>query len=266
METPKTSRAAGSSVVVYVMIAALFALAGVMIGWLLFGNALSRADVESVVRDVVREELSDLTVAGGMDAAAIEALVANALQNGGIGSGTAQHATIADNDPFLGNPDAVVTIVEFSDFNCGFCTRFAMETLPQIIETYGDHVKFVYRDMPILAETSTAAAEASHCANDQGKFWEFHDLMFTDATARTREAYIKFAQDNSLDVATFTECIDSGKHTGEVTLDLIDGQDLGIRGTPAFYINGRMVSGAQAYEVFEAVIESELAKAAAQEG
>lgn len=266
METPNTSRAAGSSIVVYVMIAALFALAGVMIGWLLFGNALSRADVETIVRDVVREEISGLTVAGGVDAAAIEAIVANALQNGGSGSGTAQHAAIADNDPYRGNPDALVTIVEFSDFNCGFCTRFAMETLPQILENYGDRVKFVYRDMPILAETSAAAAEASHCANDQGKFWEFHDLMFTDATARSREAYIKFAQDNGLNVDAFTECIDSGIHSGEVTLDLIDGQGLGIRGTPAFYINGRMVSGAQPYEVFQTVIEAELAKLTEQEG
>ncbi len=141
-----------------------------------------------------------------------------------------------------------------------------METLPQILENYGDRVKFVYRDMPILAETSAAAAEASHCTDDQGKFWEFHDLMFTDATARSREAYIQFAEDNALDVAAFTECIDSGKHSGEVTLDLIDGQGLGIRGTPAFYINGRMVSGAQPYEVFQTVIEAELAKLAEQEG
>jgi protein-disulfide isomerase len=248
------------------MIAALFALAGVLIGSLLFGNSLSRADVEDIVREVVKEELSGLTVAGGVDAAAIEAIVASALQNSGSGSPASQYAAIADNDPFQGNPDGVVTIVEFSDFNCGFCTRFAMETLPQILENYGDRIKFVYRDMPILAETSAPAAEASHCAHDQGKFWEFHNLMFTDATARTREAYIKFAQDNNLDVTVFTECIDSGKYSGEVTLDLIDGQGLGIRGTPAFYINGRMVSGAQPYEVFQTVIEAELAKLAEQEG
>lgn len=265
METTKEPRAAGG-LVVYVMIAALFALVGVLIGSLLFGNNLTRADVEAVVREVVKEELSGLAVAGGgLDAAAIEAIVAQALAGGGT-SAASQYAAVADNDPFQGNPDGIVTIVEFSDFNCGFCTRFAMETLPQILENYGDRVKFVYRDMPILAETSAAAAEASHCANDQGKFWEFHDLMFTDATARTREAYIEFAQDNDMDVAAFTECIDSGKHSGEVTLDLIDGQGLGIRGTPAFYINGRMVSGAQPYEVFQTVIEAELAKLSAQEG
>ncbi len=266
VETSQTSRASGGGLVVYVMIAALFALVGVLIGALLFGNGLTRADVEAVVREVVQEELSGLAGTGGVDTATIEAIVANALQNSNSGSSASQHAVVADNDPFQGNPDAQVVVVEFSDFNCGFCTRFATQTLPQILENYGDRIKFVYRDMPILTETSAPAAEASHCAHDQGKFWEFHNLMFTDATARTREAYIKFAQDNNLDVTAFTECIDSGKYSGEVTLDLIDGQGLGIRGTPAFYINGRIVSGAQPYEVFRTVIEAELAKIAEQEG
>lgn len=256
--------ARGGSTIVYLFVAGIFAAAGILIGMMLSGGqggSLSRAEVEEVVRGVVREELANVSLAGGVDREMLQEIVAEAV---GSSSGPSQNDVLADNDPFLGAEDGVVTIVEFSDFNCGFCTRFAMETLPQIIDNYGDRVKFVYRDMPILSETSSAAAEASHCAHDQGKFWEFHDFMFTDATARTRDAFIKFAEDNALDVAEYTDCIDSGKHGGEVTLDLIDGQGLGVRGTPAFFINGRFVSGAQPYEVFQTVIEAELAKIDAQ--
>jgi protein-disulfide isomerase len=194
----------------------------------------------------------------------LRAIVNEALA--GMDTAASQNAAIADDDPFLGPEDSSIVIVEFSDFNCGFCTRFAQDTLPQILENYGDQVKFVYRDMPILTETSAPAAQAGQCAAEQDAFWEFHDLMFTDSSARNRDAYIKFATDNNLDVAQFTECIDSGKYSGEVTLDLIDGQSLGVRGTPAFFINGRFISGAQPYEIFSTVIEAELAKSSATGG
>jgi protein-disulfide isomerase len=261
------SSGGGRAALNYLVIAGVFLVAGLLIGTLTLGRGggLTRADVEEVVRAVVQEELvaSVALNSGSTDTVSrdeLREIVAEAVAS--MDTADSQNAAIADDDPFLGNPDASIVIVEFSDFNCGFCTRFAQDTLPQILENYGDDIKFVYRDMPILTETSAPAAQASQCAAEQDAFWEFHDLMFADSSARNRDAYIQFATDNSLDVAQFTECIDTNKYSGEVTLDLIDGQSLGVRGTPAFFVNGRFISGAQPYEIFSTVIEAELAKSA----
>lgn len=270
MEQQHTPSSGGRAALNYLVIAGIFLVAGLLIGSMALGRGgLTRADVEEVVRSVVQQEMVAVTsqTSGSTDTVSrdeLRAIVNEALAS--MDTAASQNAAIADDDPFLGPEDSSIVIVEFSDFNCGFCTRFAQDTLPQILENYGDQVKFVYRDMPILTETSAPAAQAGQCAAEQDAFWEFHDLMFSDNTARNRDAYIKFATDNNLDVAQFTECIDSGKYSGEVTLDLIDGQSLGVRGTPAFFINGRFISGAQPYEIFSTVIEAELAKSSATGG
>lgn len=218
----------------------VFALAafviGLLVGGLLFNTGVSSEQLETVVRSVVAEEIAKM-------------------------QSNPQMANLADNDPFFGPEDAPITIVEFSDFYCTFCTRFATQTLPRLQEAYGDKIKFVYRDMPIIGgQISLQAAVAANCAHDQGKFWDFHNLLFNNNQARDTTAFIGFADELGLDTDTFQACLSDQAKVNEVTLDLLDGQALGISGTPAFYINGRFVSGAQPFETFALLIDTELAR------
>lgn len=207
---------------------------------LLGGRGADTAEIEAIVRQIVAEEIAS---AGGL---------------GGSPTG----ASLADDDPSFGPDDAVVTIVEFSDFYCQFCTRFANETLPQIQARYGDNIRFVYRDLPIIGgQISIDAAVAGNCAHQQGKFWEFHNIIFTNNEARSRDMYISFADELGMDVEAFTACLDDDANVDEVMLDYVDGQTLGIQGTPRFYINGKVISGAQPFDTFALVIDSELEKA-----
>jgi protein-disulfide isomerase len=168
-----------------------------------------------------------------------------------------------DDDPAKGPEDAPVTIIEFSDFQCAYCARFYAETLPQILENYGDRVRFVYRDFPLTSIHAHAlkAAEAAECADDQGSFWEYHDLLFQNQSALDLDSLKGYAASLNLDTAAFNECLDSGKYTDEVRNDVQDGLAAGVQGTPAFFINGRLLAGAQPYPVFEGAIEAALAEA-----
>jgi protein-disulfide isomerase len=168
---------------------------------------------------------------------------------------------LADDDPVKGDPNAPITIIEFSDFQCPFCGKFYRETLPQIKEKYIDtgKVKLIYRDFPLsFHENAQSAAEAAECANEQGKFWEYHDLLFEKQQDLSVENYKQWAEELGLDMEQFNECLDSGKYADEVTNDFSDGQAAGVTGTPAFFINGKKVSGAQPFSVFEQIIEEEL--------
>jgi len=173
-----------------------------------------------------------------------------------------------DDDPSWGPEDAPVTIIEFSEFLCPYCQRFALQTLPQIKQAYEGKVKYVYRDFIVHGEPATKISEATECADDQDKFWEYHDKLWEeyqtvgqqagtgmDALATTLKGY---ASDLGLDTATFDDCLDSGKHTAEVQKDSQDARSYGVSGTPAFFINGQMVSGAQPFSVFKAVIDAAL--------
>ncbi len=162
-----------------------------------------------------------------------------------------------------GPEDAAVTIVEFSDFQCPYCARFQEETLPQILSEYGDQVRFVYRDFPLTSLHANAlkAAEASECADDQGKYWEYHDLLFQNQTALDDESLKGYAASLELDAATFDDCLASGKYTQEVAKDLQDGTEAGVQGTPSFFVNGMPIRGAQPYQAFQAAIEAALSEA-----
>jgi len=158
---------------------------------------------------------------------------------------------------YLGPEDAPVVIVEFSEFACPFCKRFHDNTLPLILENYGDRVKFVFRHF-IVHELARKASEASECANEQGKFFEYHDLLFErggldDASLKS------YAEELELDTEQFDECFDSGKYAEKVQKDMLDGRAAGVTGTPAFFINGRIVRGAKPFAEFQQVIEEELA-------
>ncbi len=168
----------------------------------------------------------------------------------------------ADDDPAIGPQDAPALIVEFSDFQCSFCARFATETLGQIVDTYGDQVRFVYRDFPLTSMHPYAqkAAEASQCAFEQGKYWQYSDLLFQNQQALDVDSLKGYAQQLGLDTDAFNECLDSGQYASEVQKDLSEGQSYGVTGTPTFFINGRLLRGAKPFSAFQAMIEEELAR------
>ncbi len=163
--------------------------------------------------------------------------------------------------PARGPEDAPVVIVEFSDFECPYCSR-VIPTLEQVVETYGDRVRLVFRQFPLnnIHPNAQKAAEASLCAHDQGKFWEMHDLMFKEQKSLELEQLKEKAARLELDVEAFNECIDSSKYAEAVMSDLEAGSQVGVSGTPALFINGRFLSGAQPFEQLAAVIDAELAR------
>lgn len=167
---------------------------------------------------------------------------------------------ITPNDLVKGNPQAKVTIIEFSDFQCPFCGR-AEPTLKQIFETYGDGVKLVYKNYPLpFHEYAQDAAIAALCAKDQGKFWEYHDTLFKNQESLKITDLKKYASDLGLKTQDFNTCLDSKKYKDQVQADLAEGNRAGVSGTPAFFINGRPLSGAQPFDSFKAVIDEELKK------
>ncbi len=160
--------------------------------------------------------------------------------------------------PAMGPAGAPVTIVEFSDFQCPFCSR-AKGTIDQVVSRYGDKVRVIFRDFPLpMHAQAPKAHEAGRCANEQGKFWPMHDKMFADQAALAVDGLKKSAADLGLDTAKFNECLDSGRHTAGVKADMDAGSAVGVTGTPAFFVNGRMISGAQPLEAFTKVIDDEL--------
>ena len=166
-----------------------------------------------------------------------------------------------DDDPVEGDPNAPVTIIEFSDFQCPYCGKFYKETLPQITETYIEtgKVKLVFRDFPLnFHQYAQKASEAAECADEQGKFWEYHNILFENQDALTIDDLKQYASDLNLDTEQFNECLDSGKYEEEVKSDMEDGSSYGVSGTPAFFINGQLLSGAQPFSAFQSVIEQEL--------
>ena len=173
-----------------------------------------------------------------------------------------------DNDAFIGNSKAKVTIVEFSDFQCPFCRSFWSGAYQQIKSEYVDtgKVKFVYRDYPLsFHPASQVSAEASECADEQGKYWEMHDKIFGEQAKKGTGTVTygavelkKWASQIGLDSAKFNQCLDSEKYKSEVEKDLADGSAYGVSGTPAFFINGRPLVGAQPFSEFKSLIDSEL--------
>lgn len=167
-----------------------------------------------------------------------------------------------DDDPVLGDPNAPVTIVSFEDYQCPFCGRAFEQTLPLIKSEYIDtgKVKLVFRDFPLSFHPhAQAASEASECADDQGKFWEYHDALFKNQNALSPALYTQLAEQLGLDGGQFKQCVDSGKHTQEVQNDFAYGSQVGVSGTPTFFINGIKLVGAQPFQAFKQIIDAELA-------
>ena len=180
----------------------------------------------------------------------------------------------ADNDPVIGNLDAPITIIEFSDFQCPFCARFYTQTLPLIYEEYIDQgkVKLVFRDYPIqsIHPNAVPASVASECANEQGKFKEMHDILFgnqnewsNQETVDALSLFSQYATEIQLEQETFDSCLTSGKYIDEIQKDLVDGQNYGVSGTPGFFVGNDQIGyvqikGAQPFDIFKKVIDAQL--------
>ena len=174
-----------------------------------------------------------------------------------------QQIDLSADDPAQGSTSAPVTLVEFSDFQCPFCAQ-VMPTLKRVQQTYGDQVRIVWKDFPLTAIHPQAfgAAQAGRCAQEQGRFWELHDLLFANQQALQPESLKTHAVAAGLDAAAFDTCLDSGKHADAVQAQMDMATALGVVSTPTVFVNGRLVSGAQPYDVFAKIIDEELGRAA----
>ena len=162
--------------------------------------------------------------------------------------------------PERGPKNASVTIIEFSDYQCPFCQK-AEDVVDQVMKTYADKVRLVYRDYPLpFHPNARPASEAAACANAQGKFWEYHAKLF-HGDGLEPEKLKTYADQVGLDRKKFDDCLEKKPFKAEIDKDVKDGEKAGVNGTPAFFINGRMLSGAQPFEKFKEVIDDELATA-----
>lgn len=158
----------------------------------------------------------------------------------------------------VGPADAPIEIIEFSDFQCPYCTM-AAATVKEVREKYGDKVSVVYRHFPLpMHRQAGKAAEAAECAGDQGQFWAFHDMLFADQKGWSEADLTGYAKELGLKMKPFEECLSSGAKAEVVADDMSDGRAVGMSGTPGFYVNGMMLSGAQPLAAFEQLIDAEL--------
>lgn len=175
----------------------------------------------------------------------------------------------ADDDPMLGDSEAPVLIVEFSDYQCPFCKRFEAETLPQLIQAYVDtgKVRLAFRDFPLTQIHANAlpAALASECADEQGSFWPYHDLLFARQSDWApsddiQATLVHYAVELKLDESAFSACLGENRYLEEIQHDFSDGVSYGITGTPSFFINGKKLVGALPFSEFQAAIDAALAQ------
>jgi len=162
--------------------------------------------------------------------------------------------------PRKGSDSAPVTIIDFSDYECGFSKR-ARGTIDEVLDTYGNKVRYVFKDYPLsFHRNATRAAEAAHCAGDQGKYFEYSKILFKNQNSLSSEDLKTYASELKLDMKKFNKCMTTSKHSKRVQDSLAEGSAAGVSGTPAFFINGVMLSGAQPFSAFKEVIEVELQK------
>lgn len=179
---------------------------------------------------------------------------------------------LENGSPLLGDPGAPITLVEFGDYQCHFCNVFFHETEHEILKNYVDTgiVRMIFKDFTIIGPDSVNAAHAAHCAGDQGMFWQYHDELYNNWSGENNgwaspENLLRFAQNTGLDISIFTECMLDARHAGVIEQSNADARALGLTGTPGFFVIGvdghiTKISGAQPYEVFQRVFDTELQK------
>jgi protein-disulfide isomerase len=159
-----------------------------------------------------------------------------------------------------GPANAPIVMIEFSDFQCPFCQR-AEPTVEQVLKTYGNKIRFVYRHFPLPNHPNARpAAEAAACAEQQGRFWQYHKELFANSSRLSNDDLKSHATRAGLDQKAFAECFDGQKMKARVDADIEEAEAAGVSGTPAFFINGRPLDGAQPFSAFKALIDEELSK------
>src|SRR6185436_1904052 len=166
----------------------------------------------------------------------------------------------SDPSRLRGSSSARVVIVEFSDFQCPYC-RSVLPTLKNLLAKYEGQVSLSFRDLPLrdIHPQAESAAQASRCASEQGKFWEYHDLLFENPNKLNPEGLAEHARTLKLDDKQFDSCLSSGKYKVQVEQDRQLGLRVGINGTPGFVVNGNLLNGNQPQDAFEKIIQAELA-------
>jgi len=189
------------------------------------------------------------------------AVIASASSGGAesphAGNSAPVEVPLSPDDPVLGATDAPVTIISFEDFECPFCARFTADTEQSLIqnEIKEGLARLVWKDFPLsIHSRARLAHEAARCAQEQGKFWEYHDLLFADQSRLNLADLKARAGELNLDQAAFDSCLDSGKYRSLVERGIKEGSRAGVSGTPSFVINGTLVSGALPYDVFSSAI------------
>jgi protein-disulfide isomerase len=175
--------------------------------------------------------------------------------------GAAVTLAVSPSNPSVGSASAPITLIEFSDYQCPYCGRVE-PTLKRLRAAYGDKIRFVWKDFPLtqIHPQAFKAGEAAHCAGDQGKYWELHDVLFNKQSELQLDDLKRHALTLGLKTDDFNQCLDSSKYAERVRDGVSEGGQLGVNSTPTVFINGRRFSGAQPYEVFAAVIDEELAE------
>ncbi len=217
---------------------------------------------EAAARQQVRMQLQNQKLAAAREAF-VQGLRAQARVVVHLKAPEAPRAGIAVDEALVkGAASAPVTIVEFTDYHCPFCKR-AQATLTGLQSRYGDRIRLAHKDFPIdqLHPSARRAHEAARCAHDQGKFWLYRTLLFNNAPAASPDNLNAYARLIGLDAVAFEQCLASGKYQAAVQADVEEGTRAGVTGTPAFFVNGRMISGAQPLERFVSVIDDELTRA-----
>lgn len=197
----------------------------------------------------------------------IESYIEKQMVQDATGGKDAKPVTVSiDDDPMKGDESATVTIVEFSDFECPYCARFYKDTYKKLVSEYVNKgkVKFVYRDFPLSFHNNAKTASiAANCAKEQGgdtAYFKYHDKLYENQSSLGVVNFKKWAKEFNLDSVKFDKCLNDKKQAAEVDKDFKDGQSYGVSGTPAFFVNGRKLTGAQPFSVFKTLIEEELAK------
>jgi protein-disulfide isomerase len=229
---------------IYLALIPIAALVGFGAGYLVWGQ--DAAQEEAAASDPSAQEVADAPNPSDQEVAA--AAQASRLEVDPAG------------DPFLGPVDAPVTIVEFSDFNCPHCQNWHREVSQELLSAYPDEVRFVYKDFPVVGggRAGFLGAQAAHCAEEQGAYWEYHNALFSGAYAFDSPGVDQIAVDLGLELEPFKECMVEARYAEEVREDFNYGVSLGVSSTPTFFINGIPLVGAQPLANFAQIIDGEL--------
>lgn len=225
-----------------------------LLGGLIVGYLIAKASSVALMGDITKLDENvqpvQVQVGGDIDEITMPAVVEVAQ----------------DDDAMIGDTDAPIEIIEFSDYQCSYCQRFHVSTYPDLLKNYIEtgKVKFIYRDYPLTFHANSMnAAAAGECADNEGKYWEMHDKLLDGLAAwsGSTEAisiFSEYANEIGLDVSDFEECYGGVDVQEEIKGDMRDAINAGVRATPTFFINGQKLEGAQPYSVFESILESML--------